>query len=311
LKIVFLGTGDIGLPTLEALVDSGQHQVVAVFTQPDKPFGRKGELKPSAPKAFAEKRGIPVHQPERIRKGEALQLLAGYEPELIVVVAYGQILPVAVLDLPSVACINLHASILPKHRGAAPIQAAILAGDEESGMTVMYMDEGLDSGDILCIDKIALAADETGGSLHDRLALAGPGALLGALALLEEGTAPRQAQDHDAASHQGKLERGDGELDWSRPAAELERRVRAFDPWPGTFTKLAEGAAMKVFPPVAIDLSVSGAAGEVLAAGKAGLLVACGEGALLLGEIQPAGKKRMPVAAYLAGKPIEVGTVIG
>lgn len=311
MKIVFLGTGDIGLPTLEALAGSDQHEVVAVFTQPDKPFGRKGELKPSAPKAFAEAKGIPVHQPARIREGEALQLLAAYAPELIVVVAYGQILPQAVLDLPSVACLNLHASILPKHRGAAPIQAAILAGDEESGMTVMYMDEGLDTGDILCVERIALAVDETGGSLHDRLAEAGPGVLLPALELLEKGTAPRRAQDHDAASHQGKLERGDGQLDWSQPAVELERRVRAFAPWPGTFTKFPDGSAAKVFPPVAIDPSASGAAGEVLAASREGLLVACGEGALLLGEIQPAGKKRMPVAAYLAGKPIEVGSLFG
>lgn len=311
MKIVFLGTGDIGLPSLEALVGSGQHEVVAVFTQPDKPFGRKGELKPSAPKAFAEANGIPVHQPRRIRDGEALRTLAGYAPEVIVVVAYGQILPKGVLDLPTVACLNLHASILPRHRGAAPVQAALLAGDPESGMTVMYMDEGLDTGDILSVERFAVVAGETGGSLHERLAAAGPVALLPALELLAKGEAPRHPQDVSAASHQGKLGRGDGELDWSRPAVKLERRVRAFDPWPGTFTRLTDDTVLKVFSPVGIDPGASGAPGEVLAAGKDGLLVACGSGALLLGTVQPAGKKRMPIGAFLAGRELRPGAVLG
>jgi len=311
LKIVFLGTGDIGVPALAALVESGAHEVVAVFTQPDRPFGRKGELKASAPKVFAEERGIPVHQPARIREGGALQSLAGYAPEVIVVVAYGQILPKAVLELPTVACLNLHASILPRHRGAAPVQAALLAGDAESGMTVMYMDEGLDTGDILSVESFALAVDETGGSLHDRLAAAGSVALLPALELLAKGAAPRRPQDALAASHQGKLGRGDGELDWSLPAVELERRVRAFDPWPGTFARLPDGVVLKVFPPVVIEAQASGSPGEVLAAGKDGLLVACGSGALRLQTVQPAGKKRMPVGAFLAGRPLAPGTVIG
>ncbi len=312
MRTVFLGTGDIGLPALEALAESGEHEVAAVFTQPDRPFGRKGELKPSGPKRFAAARGIPVHQPEKVRDREVLKLLAGYSPEVIVVVAYGQILPKALLDLPPVACLNLHASILPRHRGAAPVQASILAGDAESGMTVMYMDEGLDTGDILLVGRVPVAADETGGSLHDRLAAAGPGVLLEALSLLAAGDAPRRPQDHAAASHQGKLERRDGELDWSLPAEELERRVRAFDPWPGTFTRLPDGTALKVFPFVGTVAGAAARPGEVLAAGRGEILVACGGGgALRLGEVQPAGARRMDVAALLAGRPLGVGELLG
>lgn len=309
MKTVFLGTGDIGLPALEALADSGEHQLLAVFTQPDRPFGRKGELKAPAVKTFAESRGVPVHQPEKIRKGEALETLSAYAPEVIVVVAYGQILPKSVLELPSVACINLHASILPKHRGAAPIQAAILAGDEESGMTVMHIDVGLDSGDIILIEKFPLAPDETGGSLHDRLAEAGPVALMKALKGLASGDAPRTPQDHAAATHIGKLTREDGEIDWTQSAADIERRIRAFHPWPGTSAQFPDGG-VKVFPPAEVLTDRTGQPGEVLAAGKSGITIACGEGALCFGEVQPAGKKRMPAAAYLAGRPIAPGTVL-
>jgi methionyl-tRNA formyltransferase len=310
LKIVFLGTGDIGLPALEALADSDEHELAAVFTQPDRPFGRKGELKPPAVKVFSEERGVPVHQPEKIRKGDALETLRGYAPEVIVVVAYGQILPKSVLELPSIACINLHASILPKHRGAAPIQAAILAGDEESGMTVMHIDIGLDSGDIILIEKFPLAPDETGGSLHERLAEAGPAALMKALQLLGAGDAPRTRQDHDAATHIGKLDRKDGEIDWSQSAVDIERRVRAFDPWPGTSAVFPDGV-VKVFPPAEVLPEGKGQPGEVLEAGKAGVVVACGEGALRIIELQPAGKKRMAAGAYLAGRPLQVGSVLG
>lgn len=311
MKIVFLGTGDIGLPSLKALADSADHELVAVFTQPDRPFGRKGELKAPEVKVFAESIGVPAHQPEKIRRGEALETLRSYEPEVIVVVAYGQILPKSVLELPSVACINLHASILPKHRGAAPIQAAILAGDKESGMTVMHIDVGLDSGDIILLEKFTLAANETGGSLHDRLADIGPTALMKALKQLADGTAPRTPQDHDAATHIGKLDRSDGVIDWYQSAVEIERRVRAFDPWPGTSTVL-NGSALKVFPPVEIVEQGTGKPGEVLEATKEGLLVACGGGgALRVVEIQPAGKKRMTAAAYFAGRPVEAGIMLG
>ena len=310
MKIVFLGTGEIGLPALEALADSSDHDLLAVFTQPDKPFGRKGELKPPAPKAFAEGRGIPVHQPAKIRSSESMELLEGYLPEVVVVVAYGQILPESVLDLPPVACLNLHASILPQHRGAAPIQAAILAGDRETGMAVMYMDVGLDTGDVLLVRKLELAEDETGGSLHDRLAELGPEALLEALDLLARGETPRTPQDHALATHTGKLDRGDGAIDWLQPAGEIERRVRAFDPWPGTSSAFPDGAGFKLFPAVEVLSELKGDPGEVLESGRDGIVVACGEGALRITELQPAGKRRMTAAAYLAGRDLPTGSIL-
>ncbi len=230
--------------------------------------------------------------------------------------AYGQILPKAVLDAPRLACLNLHASILPKYRGAAPIQAAIREGDAETGITVIYMDEGLDTGDVLLIDPLPIAPDETGGTLHNRLAESAPATLLRALALLESGDAPRTPQDHAAATHIGKLERDDGRLDWSRPAVEIERLIRAFDPWPGTTTRFPgrDGTprVLKVFPPCeVVQTGGCPAPGTLLDAGKAGLLVATGEYALRLRTLQPENARRMDTAAFLAGHPLAAGDRLG
>ena len=310
MKIVFFGTGDIGLPSLEALFASAGHELLAVFTQPDKPFGRAGELKAPGPKLFAGQNGIAIHQPVNMRDIDSVEILRSYAPDIIVVVAYGQILPRQVLEVPSSACLNLHASILPSYRGAAPIQAAILAGERESGMTVMYMDEGLDTGDILLVHKLELAAEETGGSLHDRLAEIGPLALMEALALMEDGLAPRIVQDHSAASHMGKLKRGDGAIDWHLSAGRIDRQIRAFDPWPGSFTGLNDGTVTKIFPPVELLPGTSASPGEIIEANREGIIVGCGEGALRILEIQPAGSRRMPVVDFLAGRKLQAGDIL-
>ena len=311
MRIIFTGTGDIGLPVLRSLLQHSGHEVCAVFCQPDKPAGRKMVLTPPATKVLAQEHGVPVHQPDRIR--HSAELIASLEADVMVVIAYGQILPAAILSLPRLGCLNIHASLLPLYRGAAPIQAAILAGDAESGVTIMYMDAGLDTGDILLAEKIALSPEETGGSLHDRLAEMAPVSLEKALDLLAAGTAPRVPQDHAAASHIGKLERSQGRLDWSESVVVLDRKIRAFHPWPGTSTTIPGCGTVKVFPPVTLgDADTETAVpGTILHAGAEGIRVACGTGSLVLGELQAEGRKRMSSAAFLAGHPLVPGTVIG
>jgi methionyl-tRNA formyltransferase len=313
MRILYMGAGDIGLPALTWLLGS-RHEVAAVFTQPDKPAGRRMELLPSPVKQLAAARGIPVFQPVKLRAPEAVAQVQSFDPDLIVVMAYGQILPKAVLDAPRIACINLHASILPRHRGAAPVQAAILAGDPETGVTVMYMDEGLDTGDILLIRRIAIHRHETGGTLHDRLAAAAPGALAEAISLLEAGTAPRMPQEGALATYAKKLGREDGEICWERTCAEISRQIRAMNPWPGAFTLLPDREAiprkLKIFE-AARNRRRSGAPGQVLSAGSRGLLVGCGSGSLLLREVQMEGKRRMPAREFLIGRAVRPGAVLG
>src|SRR5664279_5412871 len=251
MRIVFIGTGDIGLPVLRSLRESDAHKLVGVVTQPDKPAGRAQRIAAPPIKTALAGSGLPILQPDRIKSGEAVEAIRALAPDVIVVMAYGQILPRTVLDIPSVACLNLHASLLPRHRGAAPIQASIVAGDRESGITVMYMSDGLDTGDILLQSPLEIAADETGGSLHDRLAQIAPNALREAFAQLQRGNAPRIPQDASLATYAPKLGREDGRIVWTESAALLERKIRAFNPWPGAFTLLRDGAGrdrkLKVF----------------------------------------------------------------
>ncbi len=311
MKILYLGSGDIGLPTLRAL--TARHEVAAVVTQPDQPAGRGLALRTSPIKALAAELGLAVLQPVRLRQPEAVAELAAFQAEAIVVFAYGQILPQAVLDLPRLASLNIHASLLPRWRGAAPIQAAILAGDPVSGHTIMYMDAGLDTGDILLQRTLPIAADETGGSLHDRLAALAPECILEALDLLAAGRAPRVPQDNALATLAPKLNRESGRLDWAQPARELERRIRAFQPWPGTMTTLPPprsdepARVLKIFS--ASVAAGEGLPGSVLRADADGLLVATGEGALLLRELQQEGRKRLAAGEFLRGQAIEPGTV--
>src|SRR5438105_1201345 len=241
MRILFIGTGEIGLPTLRMLSNWPEHKLVGVVTQPDKPAGRDQKLTSPSPKQAVQNLGLdlPVLQPDRIKSLESVHAIRALKPDVIVVMAYGQILPRGVLETPRVACLNLHASLLPRWRGAAPIQAAIAAGDRETGITVMYMDEGLDTGDILLQRKIALASNETGGSLHEKLAQIAPEALLESLRTLAKGSAPRIPQDDALAAYAPKLKRGDGRIDWSELAQRIERKIRAFNPWPGAFMTIS------------------------------------------------------------------------
>ena len=303
MRIVFCGTGDIGLPSLKVLADSARHELVGVISQPDRPAGRDLRPRPPAVKTEALARGIPVVQPERIRKD--FSALTAWSPDLMVVAAYGQILPQAVLELPRLGCLNLHASLLPRHRGASPVQAAILAGDAETGVTAMYVDEGLDTGDILLSHRIPILPAETAGELHDRLAELAPAVLLESLGLLETGSAARVPQDAALATYAPKLGRQDGRLDWREPAGLLARRVRAMCPWPGASARLA-GAVLKIH-----SAQVSpecGIPGTVLSAGPEGICVAAGEGSLVLREVQLEGKKRLSAADFLRGFPLLAGT---
>src|SRR5262245_47342045 len=264
MRIVFIGTGEIALPTLQALVNS-EHEVVGVVTQPDKPVGRDQQIEPAPIKKALTGRarlpGAPTFQPARIKDSQAIEEIRALKPDVIVVMAYGQILPREVLEIPRLACLNLHASLLPGWRGAAPIQAAIAAGDRETGITVMYMDEGLDTGDILLQRTIEIRADETGGSLHDRLAQIAPEALHESLQLLASGSAPRIPQDKARATYAPKLKREHGQIDWSELAEVIERKIRAYNPWPGAFMKI-DGRNLKIFFASVVD--VNGRPGEIL-----------------------------------------------
>jgi methionyl-tRNA formyltransferase len=300
MRIVFIGTGEIGVPTLEALLKS-EHDIVGVVTQPEKPAGRAQLIEPPPiKKAFvgrARPPGAPVLQPQRIKDPHAIDAIRALTPDVIVVMAYGQILPRGVLEIPKIACLNLHASLLPRWRGAAPIQAAIGAGDQETGITVMYMDEGLDTGDILLQRTIDILSDDTGGSLHERLAETAPDALLESLRMLATRTAPRIPQDTSLATHAPKLKREDGRIDWSEPAEVIERKIRAFDPWPGAFMQIG-GQNLKIFSATVVDLQ--GKPGEILKS-KNELVIATGKVALSLGEVQLEGKRRMNAAEFLRG----------
>src|SRR5713226_2929323 len=248
MRVVFIGTGEIGVPTLQALLRSDEHQLAGVVTQPDKPVGREQRIEPSPIKNALIGTKMSILQPARIKDRQSIEQISALSPEVIVVVAYGQILPRGILEIPHVACLNLHASLLPRHRGAAPIQAAIVAGDHETGISVMYMDEGLDTGDILLQARTEISTNDTGGSLHDRLANLSPAALKEALGQLADGTASRTPQNSAAATYAPKLRRDDGCIDWSEPAALIERKIRAFNPWPGAFTYLStkSGAPRKL-----------------------------------------------------------------
>ena len=306
MRIVFLGTGEIGLPSLEHLLTATSHQVVAVVTQPDKPVGRKLVLTPPAVKVRALESGIPVLQPQRLRAPEQVAALAEYQADVFVVVAYGQILSRQVLDLPRLACLNIHASILPRHRGASPIQAAIREGDAESGITIMWMDEGLDTGPILLQDRFTLNPDETGGSLHDRLAQLAPASLDKALALIEAGQAPKIPQDSALSTHCKKLEREHGHLDWQRPAAELERVIRADQPWPGTFARVPVGDKLLQLKVRKASLDAgsapAGSGPGTVSEHDGRLWVSCGSGALQLLVVQLEGRKPMSAAEFIRGQ---------
>ncbi|MTZ14067.1 methionyl-tRNA formyltransferase [Pseudomonas sp. JL972] len=292
MRIVFAGTPEFAAQHLQALLDAGR-TVVAVYTQPDRPAGRGQKLAPSPVKQLAVQHGIPVYQPQTLRDPAAQAELAALHADLMVVVAYGLILPQAVLDLPRLGCINSHASLLPRWRGAAPIQRAIEAGDDESGVTVMQMEAGLDTGPMLLKVRTPITAGDTGGTLHDRLAALGSQAVVQAVDALAAGTLTPEVQDDSLATYAHKLSKDEARIDWRRPAVELERLVRAFNPWPICHTTLG-GEALKVH---AARLGAGqGEPGHILEASRNGLTVACGEGALSLTRLQLPGGKPLDFA---------------
>lgn len=297
LRIVFAGTPQFAADHLAALLAAG-HQIVGVLTQPDRPAGRGQKLTPSPVKVLAEQHSLPLAQPLRLTTPEAQQQLAEWQPELLVVVAYGLLLPPAVLEMPRLGCINVHGSLLPRWRGAAPIQRAIEAGDSESGVTIMQMDEGLDTGAMLLKRSCPIHADDTSQTLFERLAALGPQALLEALPLLAAGQLPAEAQDHSLATYAHKLSKEEALLDWRQPATVLERRIRAFHPWPGARMAL-NAEAIKI---ASAQLATGqGAAGTVLNISAKGLEVACGDGSLLFNQLQRAGKPPQRLADILNG----------
>ncbi|OEO25938.1 methionyl-tRNA formyltransferase [Pseudomonas sp. J237] len=308
LRIVFAGTPEFAAEHLKALLGTS-HQIVAVYTQPDRPAGRGQKLMPSPVKQLALEHDIPVYQPQTLRDADAQAELANLQADLMVVVAYGLILPQVVLDTPRLGCINSHASLLPRWRGAAPIQRAIEAGDSESGVTVMQMEAGLDTGPMLLKTHTPISAEDTGGSLHDRLASLGPAAVIEAIAGLAAGTLKGEVQNDALATYAHKLNKEQAQLDWSRPAVELELLIRAFNPWPICQSSL-NGAALKVH---AAKLGEgNGKPGEILAASKEGLTVACGSGALLLTRLQLPGGKALNFADLYNSRrdQFAIGTVL-
>ncbi len=299
LKIIFAGTPEFAATALGALLTTS-HRVVAVYTQPDRPAGRGRKLQPSPVKQLALDHGIEVRQPANLKDPADQAALAGLEADLMVVVAYGLLLPQAVLDAPRLGCINIHASLLPRWRGAAPIQRAILAGDEESGVTIMQMEAGLDTGPMLHILKTPILLDDTGGSLHDRLAELGARALLESLSGIADGSLPPRAQDDALATYAKKLDKGEAVIDWSRPASEIDRQVRAFNPWPVAQCDF-EGEAMRVWQarPRDADAPPGASPGQVVEAGKSGIDVATGKGLLRILSLQMPGKRAMSAADFL------------
>lgn len=289
------------MPTLQALLNS-EHEIVGVVTQSDKPVGRAQMVEPTPVKKAVTATNILILQPARIKDPQAIEEIHALEPDVIVVMAYGQILPRDVLEIPKIACLNVHASLLPRWRGAAPVQAAIAAGDRETGITVMYMDEGLDTGDILLQRATEISPDDTGRSLHDRLAQIAPDALLESLRILSTGTAPRAPQDNTLATYAPKLKREHGKIDWSEPAEAIERKIRGFNPWPGAFMQIG-GQNLKIFSATVIDLQ--GRPGEILRS-QGQLVISAGEGALSLGEVQLEGKRRMSASEFLRGHPMKL-----
>ncbi|MFN3398179.1 MAG: methionyl-tRNA formyltransferase [Sulfurimicrobium sp.] len=303
MRLIFAGTPAFAAQALDALIGAG-HEIALVLTQPDRPAGRGMNLAMSPVKQLALKHGLSVFQPARLSDAETRARLAAAHAEVMVVAAYGLILPRAVLAIPPRGCLNIHASLLPRWRGAAPIQRAILAGDAETGITIMQMDEGLDTGAMLLKRPVPIMAEDTAQTLHDKLAAVGGEAIVAALARLQCGTLGGQPQDDDLATYAAKLSKTEGRLDWRRPACELVRAVRAYNPFP-VAQAVFKGVVWRIWR--AEMSSARGAPGEILHADKEGLLVACGEGALLLREVQKAGGKRLPLAQFLPGNPVKAG----
>ena len=301
-----MGSPEFAVPTLRAVLEVAE--VVCVVTQPDKPAGRGQKMVPPAVKVLAEERGIPVLQPKSARAPELLDALRRLAPDVGVVVAYGKILPQALLDVPRHGCLNVHGSLLPRYRGAAPIQWAVIRGETETGITIMKLDAGMDTGPMLLSRRVAIADDDTAGTLAAKLSGIGAELMVVALSRLAAGALVETAQDDALATMAPMLKKDDGRVDWTRPAAEVRDRIRGVDPWPGAFTALG-GEPLKLWGPRLAE--GAGAPGRILGVDAAGVVVACGSGAITVAELQAPGRKRMPATAFVSGRALPGGTVLG
>ncbi|WP_277053846.1 methionyl-tRNA formyltransferase [Pseudoalteromonas marina] len=309
LRIIFAGTPDFAARHLQALINS-EHEIVGVYSQPDRPAGRGKKLKASEVKALALENDLPVFQPQSLKNDEALAELTALNADIMIVVAYGLILPKAILNAPRLGCLNVHGSILPRWRGAAPIQRAIWAGDEETGVTIMQMDEGLDTGDMLHISRCPISDTETSASLYNKLAELGPSALIDTVNKLANGDITPEPQNDELANYAKKLSKEEANIDWSMSAVQIERNIRSFNPWPVCFTQMSE-QTVKIYQAKVVDQS--GKPGEILTSDKNGVVVACGEHALSITQLQPQGKKPMAISDFLNGRSdwVSPGTLLG
>ncbi len=321
MRIVMMATGDIAIPSFHSLLATGE--LVGLITQPDRPVGRHQTLTPPRIKVCAQEADIPVFQPERMRDAESVECLRSLNPDIVVVMAYGQILSQEVIDVPTIACINAHASLLPRHRGAACIQAAIEAGDDETGVTIMHVVKKLDAGDIICSRSVELNGTETAESLHDDLAELAPEALVEAIYQLRNGISDPQEQDENLMTYAPKLLRHHGQIDWHEPAMQVARKIRAYHSWPGTYTtypsvKSGGDKTLKIFPPVDFyshyKKPVDAVPGMVLEAGPDGMVISCGGprgGAVRISTMQPSGARKMNAESFFAGHKIMPGAILG
>ena len=305
MRVVFMGTPDFAAESLRAVLDAG-HEVAGVFTQPDKPKGRGMKLTPCETKQLALERGLTVYQPDSVRTEEALELMRSLAPDVLCVVAYGKILPDAMLAIPRLGAVNVHGSLLPKYRGAAPIQWSVLNGDEYAGVTTMYLAHDMDAGDIIYREATPVGEYETAGELFDRLAAMGARLLVKTLAAMEAGSAPREAQDHAEATYVGQLDKSICPIDWEAGPREIVKHICGLNPWPVATMEL-NGETLKVYAARYTDTVTGKAPGSVVSAGKAGLEIACGGGkSVMITELQAPGKKRMSAHDWLVGHPVEV-----
>ena len=310
MRIVFMGTPDFAVGSLQALCESGKHEILAVVTQPDRPKGRGNKLLQTPVKEYALAQGLTVYQPQKVKTPEFVELLHELQPELIVVAAFGQFLSKEILELPKYGCINVHASLLPKYRGAAPIQYAIIKGEKESGVTIMQMDIGMDTGAMLDKVVVPIAENTTMGELHDALREQGAALLLQVIDKVAAGTAVAEPQDDAQATYATLLDRSMEHIDWSKTAQEVHNLIRGFNPAPSTFTKLPNGKSLKIWGSKMTDKSSAAAAGTVIETGKHSFFVACGEGVLEITEVQPESKKRMPAQVFLNGRGVQEGDLL-
>ena len=310
MRIVFMGTPDFAVGSLQALCESGKHEILAVVTQPDRPKGRGNKLLQTPVKEYALAQGLTVYQPQKVKTPEFVELLHELQPELIVVAAFGQFLSKEILELPKYGCINVHASLLPKYRGAAPIQYAIIKGEKESGVTIMQMDIGMDTGAMLDKVVVPIAENTTMGELHDALREQGAALLLQVIDKIAAGTAVAEPQDNEQATYATLLDRSMEHIDWSKTAQEVHNLIRGFNPAPSTFTKLPNGKSLKIWGSKMTDKSSADAAGTVIETGKHSFFVACGEGVLEITEVQPESKKRMPTQVFLNGRGVQEGDLL-